>query len=223
MAVQRAYDEAAKGMRRQTILDAADHLFSDELVLPTASRIAEAAGLAKGTLYRYFESLESIFATLLLVRWSQALDELEAKFEADVSQTNAIEAIVASFVMLFESKPILMLLDGMLPEFKRGMSEDARQCFNAELTERMTQTGGAIERALGLPAGRGFQLLVRSHAFARGLWQSCDASRETIPPTSFSEELRSALTEYWRGALRSWPGNLGEIAPTSFTMQANKG
>ncbi len=53
---------------------------------------------------------------------------------------------------------------------------------------------------------RGTQLLVRSHAFARGLWQSmdsidpdCDVATKLMP--NFAGELRAALTEYWRGAL----------------------
>ncbi|CAM5337122.1 hypothetical protein ATER59S_00062 [Aquamicrobium terrae] len=210
MGVRRAYDEAAKDERRRAIIDAADRLFSADHVLPTAARIAAATGLAKGTLYRYFESLETVFATLLLVRWSEALEELEGKLKAEVSPSNAVDTVLASFVALIESKPILMLLDGMLPEFKRGMSEEARQHFNATLSARMMKTGEAVERALDLPAGRGFQLLVRSHAFARGLWQSCDAvdgngSTRTMPSSSFSQELTEALAEYWRGALQTGP------------------
>lgn len=205
MAVQRAYDKVDKERRRRAIIDAADRLFSANHTLPTAARIAEEAGLAKGTLYRYFDSLEGVFATLLLVRWQQALKELEAKLAAEISPSNAVDAVLGSFVTLIESKPILMLLDGMLPEFKRGMSEEARQHFNTALSARMTQTGKAVERALDLPEGRGFQLLVRSHAFARGLWQSCDAEDGTSPigRTAFSEELIEALTEYWRGALNA--------------------
>ncbi len=206
MAVRRAYDDTAKDMRRQVILDAADKLFTEEGSLPTAARLAETAGLAKGTLYLYFESRETVFATLLLERWRETLAELEAKLAAKVSRSGAVDAVLESFVTLIEGKPALMPLDAMLPEFKRGMSEEARRHFSASLGDQMARTGRAIERQLDLPAGRGFQLLVRSHAFARGLWQSCDADEDehstpadSLP--SFPDELREALREYWRGAL----------------------
>ena len=59
-----------------------------------------------------------------------------------------------------------------------------------------------------LPPGRGVQLLMRTYALTRGLYQSLSAEQERpsgIPGvfqhTNFSHELTEAFLRYWRGAL----------------------
>ena len=206
MTAPRAYGQAAKDDRRQHILSVVDRLLSEEHVLPTASSIADAAGLAKGTIFLYFESREEIFAALLLDGWFCLLDELEAKLDVDGSRSGAVEAFLSSFVSLVQNRPSLMFLDAMLTDFKRKMSEAARHHFHAALHDRMDQVGGTLDVVLTLAPGRGCQLLVRSHAFARGLWQSFDPVGETckpaLPDRSYAQELREALAEYWSGAVR---------------------
>jgi TetR/AcrR family transcriptional regulator len=204
MIARRAYSETAKDDRRQHILDAADQLFNNQQKLPTASQISEAAGLAKGTIYLYFGSREEIFAALLLDGWARMLDELESKLASNGSKTDAIGAFVSIFVSIIEDMPNLMFLDAMMTDFKRNMSESARLGFHATAQERINQAGGVLERTLSLPSGRGTQLLVRSYAFSRGLWQTFDtrdATCETSSASMFPQELREALTEYWRGAV----------------------
>jgi AcrR family transcriptional regulator len=204
MIARRAYSEAAKDDRRQHILDAADKLINNQQKLPTASQISEAAGLAKGTIYLYFGGREEIFAALLLDGWARMLDELEARLTSNESKSDAIETFISSFVSVIEDRPNLMFLDAMVTEFKRSMSESARLDFHAIAQERINRAGVALERALSLPSGRGSQLLVRSHAFSRGLWQTFDtqdAACETSSVSMYPQELREALVEYWRGAV----------------------
>ena len=58
---------------RELILDAADDLFREgEYERVKMSEIAEAAGVAKGTLYNYFDSKEAVFGALA-ERWRQCL------------------------------------------------------------------------------------------------------------------------------------------------------
>ncbi len=207
MVTRRAHSEAAKDERRQTILAAAYRAFEAERRLPTASRIADDAGLAKGTLYIYFASREAIFATLLLDRWSLALRALkDALGEAQKDRETITNLVINTFVTLARDEPILLSLDGMLAELKTGLSEAEREAFDTDLTARLSETALALEQALGLPPGQGYPLIVRSHAFVRGLWQSCDQT----PADSFAVEeasqtvaceIHDALVEYWRGAL----------------------
>ena len=54
-----------KDRRRREFLDAAHRLFRERRDLPPVAEIATLAGLAKGTVYRYFRSKEEIFVALL--------------------------------------------------------------------------------------------------------------------------------------------------------------
>ena len=62
----RAIDEADKARRRQTLLNSALELFlARPTELPSVQSIASRAGLAKGTVYLYFDTKEEIFLTIL--------------------------------------------------------------------------------------------------------------------------------------------------------------
>ena len=91
------------------------------------------------------------------------------------------------------------------------MRHDILVAHKAGFTMRRESTGKAMDAVLALPEGRGVQLLMRTYALTRGLWQSYQHAEETLragiaaphsltaPP--FRQELLEALTEYWRGAL----------------------
>jgi AcrR family transcriptional regulator len=206
VALQRAYGREEKDARRQTILAAAESLFIVARSLPTAADIAAAAGLAKGTLYLYFRSREDIFAEILREDWAVVLNALDQGVQPDRSPPGVVTAFIDGLVTAIAGRPNLMPLDAMLAELKKGMSDGARQQFHDVTSQGIAKLGHSLDGALGLPSSRGVQLLVRSHAFARGLWQSLDsidpdcAVAEMLMPT-FSGELREALREYWRGAL----------------------
>ena len=62
MGQKRARTEAEKADKRKRILDSAWHLFTQSKGhLPRAVNIAQAAGVAKGTVYVYFRTKEEIF------------------------------------------------------------------------------------------------------------------------------------------------------------------
>ena len=54
--------------------------------------------------------------------------------------------------------------------------------YRAEYTARLERTGSILDAALRLPAGRGLQLLMRTYALTKGLWQSYqDAEHSGLP------------------------------------------
>jgi AcrR family transcriptional regulator len=66
MAVQqRAVDRERKVARREALLDAAERLLdADPTRVPSVAEVADAAGLAKGTVYLYFASKERLLIAL---------------------------------------------------------------------------------------------------------------------------------------------------------------
>lgn len=207
MAVKRAYDAGAKEARRQAILDAADKLFAADEQLPSVGRVADAAGLAKGTVYLYFRTKEEIFAFLLLEGWRRVIESATHALAVETSPTNAISAFISAFAQALDNKSNLLRLDalgrGVLEE---NMTPEALFAFKSEFHKRLEEAGALFEKTLHLVPGRGAQLLTRTHALTRGMWQSFGAGRgrqfAEAGATPFQLELREALIEYWRGALQ---------------------
>lgn len=208
---RRAYGIKDKKARRGEIVEAARALFADGAgELPSVARIAEAAGLGKGTLYLYFPTREAIFADLLLEGWSEVLRALEAVFAADGDRAAKVAAFLAGFTAYLDRHPELLRLDALGHGIERNLDRAALHAFKASLNDRLASGGAVIQGALGLAPERGVQLLMRTYALTRGLWLAfgdagggADAAIDYrgILDTDFRSELAAALAEYWRGAL----------------------
>ena len=201
-----------KVARRTAILKAASKLFTAGTgSLPTAAEIASVAGLAKGTVYLYFRSKEEIFAALLLEGWGAVMLEGELLFQVTKGNRSVkIAAFLSALVAHLEDHSQLLRLDALgYGVLEKNMLHDALVAHKAEYTARLERTGSILDAALRLPAGRGLQLLMRTYALTKGLWQSYqDAEHSGLPHVAqslsakpFGTELHEALTEYWRGAL----------------------
>ena len=203
-----------KAARRTAILQGANRLFAaGKGNLPTAAQIAAATGLAKGTIYLYFRTKEEIFAALLLESWGVAMEEARMLFLGTKGGRAAkVDAFIEALVAHLDRSPELLRLDALAyAVLEKNMLHDALTAHKADYTRRLERTGSSIDTALRLPEGRGVQLLMRTYALTRGLWQSYQHEEETllagitVPQSltshSFGTELREALQEYWRGAL----------------------
>lgn len=77
--MKRATNDSEKEQRRALLLVAAQVLFEEQpFEQITMANVARRAGVAKGTLYVYFETKEALFLTLCheqLAGWLTALDE----------------------------------------------------------------------------------------------------------------------------------------------------
>lgn len=219
MVVQYALGPEDKEARRDAILAAARTLFlAHGGGLPSAARIADAAGLAKGTIYLYFRTKEEIFAALLIGEWRGLLDEVDAAFAPASAATGGgtVEDLVAAFldryVRYFDRRPELLPLDALgYAVLEKNLGPDELRAFKRAFVERLSAAGAVVEGRLGLPGGRGLQLLMRTYALTRGLWQALDypehltalMAEPALAPMrpAFRDELVAALAEYWRGAL----------------------
>jgi AcrR family transcriptional regulator len=220
---KRAYAAEDKEVRRRTILTAAADLFSQGEELPSVADVAAAAGLAKGTVYLYFRTKGAIFAAILLEGWSAVIDQLEAAFRpTEDARADKVATFLESFVRYLDANPLLLRLDAVVQGLlARELDPDELAAFKETLHRRLAVGGAVVDEALGLPPGRGVQLLMRSHALTRGLWAYVDTSdaragRMVWPYESdFAKDLGQALSEYWRGALApSLTAEAGQASPS---------
>ena len=211
---QRAVGTEDKQARRVAILAAARGLFAaGDGGLPTAAEVAAKAGLAKGTVYLYFTTKEEIFATVLAEGWTPVMEMVERIFLARKGRrSDKVRAFLRAFVEHLEGHPELLRLDALgSGVLEKNMTAEALLKYKRDFTGRLVTAAGAMDRSLKLEEGRGVQLLVRTYAMTRGLWQTAQhdpasAAIELAPalmltPEMYLRELEEALTEYWRGAL----------------------
>jgi TetR/AcrR family transcriptional regulator len=211
----RAGDADDRQVRRESILESARSLFRQgDGRLPTAAEIAKEAGLAKGTVYIYFKTKEEIFANLLLEGWLPLLASTETIFRGPGKKNRFQQAkvFIEATVLHLKDTPELLRLDALgAAVIEKNMTREAlleyKRCFN----EALFDAGARIDQALRLTPGRGIQLLLRTYALTRGLWQTSEHFEElgevcgdlvsSWDRKPFSQDLREALQEYWRGAL----------------------
>ena len=212
--VRHAIASEDKRARREIILAAAGTLFaSGDGSLPSAAEIATEAGLAKGTVYLYFQTKEEIFLALLSEGLLTLLNEIEFVFKS-VSGGRAAKAaaFLATYVSYVDRRPELLRLDALSHGvLEKNLDSAKLDEFRLTFVARLAQTGIVVEQALRLSGGLGAKLLMRTFAMTRGLWQSFQSHEEpkvtkadpTLASmcTNFHNELTEALMEYWRGAL----------------------
>ncbi len=216
--VRYAQAKEDKEARRDDILGAALTLFlEDTRRLPAAAAIARQAGLAKGTVYLYFETKEQIFAALLAREWENLLSSVEESFVGTAEDPDvAVRLFIDRFVAFLDGTPHFLRLDSFgYGHLETNLSSDEFWRFKHAFSSALDRAGRRVDGCLSLSAGHGLRLLVTSYALTKGLWQTLDlpdwlrederVGDHPLADVVFNVELRTALTEYWRGALEGAP------------------
>ena len=210
MTERRATNPSAKEARGQQILAAAAELlerwsYSDI----TMDRIAERAGVAKGTLYLYFRTKEALFLSLHEGRLSAWYSELQTLADHG---TNTVDPAAAARVIAstLAARPILVHLHGLLHS-TLSHNIDLESTFDFRRRQRgmISSLAPALAgRIDGLSEADAVRFLVRLEAVVGGL------SWAAYPPPSiarafeeeglavfridFEEELREIVTALLR-------------------------
>jgi AcrR family transcriptional regulator len=135
--------------RRQDLLDAALHVFAEKgISRTTVSDITEAAGVAKGTFYLYFESKEHLVAALKERFVDQILEHATALYSRVGKDDwwQLVDETVTSFVdFMVENRDMIevMVQEGETPETSP---------YFAECQRRVDEMFGAAIR-MGIDAG----------------------------------------------------------------------
>ncbi|MDX5405856.1 MAG: TetR family transcriptional regulator [Chromatiaceae bacterium] len=209
---QNAISPEAKAQRRADFLSSARSLFLQQQRLPAVADIAADTGLAKGTVYRYFQSKEQIFLALLSDDFSSLFNQLEAVIAALPQPLNdAAEPFAKHYLRLLQQSdsllPLLALLNAVL---EQNLPQPQLLAFKQQLAQALDSLGAQLAtRFSELTPASASQLLLHSYALTLGLYQSTrlPASVQQLLQQQglsqlqrdFAIELHQALTALWRG------------------------
>jgi len=209
-----ALSEEERFSRRAALLDAARRLFLARGTLPTVLDIARTAGMAKGAVYLWFRSKEEIFVALLEANFLALISRLLPVIETlDPVPALAADSFASKYVKLLRDFPdILPLASVPNSFFKENLPIESLSRLNRNLGVGLAEAGESLERRVGsLQPGEGTDLLLRTWTLTVGLWlmldmpdtlkQILDAPALSIFRRRFHEELETAVTQLWRGAM----------------------
>lgn len=209
---KRARNAEAKDERRSDILRAALALFAhtryDKV---TMAALARHTGLAKGTVYLYFDTKEAVFLALLI----EQLDEWFAALRPRLEQVPAGEMearLPEIFAQTLAERPALIRLLGLLHStLERNIDVAGAREFKSRLARLMAVPGSLIEARLdGFGPGDGARLMMRMHALVVGIGQMANPSEIVAQVIGdpglelFRVDFERELSAVTRILLRGW-------------------
>jgi AcrR family transcriptional regulator len=210
---QNAISAEAKQQRRADFIASARRLFLQQQRLPAVADIAADTGLAKGTVYRYFQSKEQIFLALLTQDFAELFTALERLIEQlPQPLSEAAEPFADGYLKLLQQSatllPLLALLNAVL---EQNLPQPQLLAFKQQLAQALDALGGKLAvRFSQLSPARASQLLLHSYALTLGLYQSTQlpAAVQTLLQQAglvqlqwdFATELTAAIRRQWQGA-----------------------
>jgi AcrR family transcriptional regulator len=206
----RARSADDKELRRKAIVTAARRAIARRPVAElTVAEMGRAAGLAKGSVFRYFPTREE----LVLAVYEEELAELFAALGPEIEGEPRLtgERLAALFVAQVAARPVFLQLSVVVHAvLEHRVSLEAAIRFKRVLAAHLFAAGILLESRLpGLRAGEGARLILRAHALLIGFWQLCDfppVVEEAIRSTGldmfridFARELEEVLVTLLRG------------------------
>jgi AcrR family transcriptional regulator len=214
---QRAIAVADKAERRQVILDAVESLYvrhPDRM--PSVSEVAEAAGLAKGTVYLYFPSKEEMLLALHERHVALFFSELMKKL-AGPGPLDFDDIFPVTRDHLIRQPGYLPLTSRCFGMMDREIPIDAALEFKARVAQILAGAGAALERHFsGLGPGGGVVILLHSYGLIVGLWQllhpnerfgkALERPQLRMLKRDYEREIENALRALWTGSIKAVKG-----------------
>ena len=214
MAVrQRAIALEDKEQRRQEILDAAEKLFvKHQERMPNVADVAQAAGLAKGTVYLYFPGKEEMLLALHERHTAAFFDRFMALMKGGAAVGfDEIFAVAREHYIAAPGR--LALTSWCFAMMERGMPLQAAVDFKVRVGARLALAGTALESHYPtLEAGMGARLLQYSLALMTGLWQFVHPNQrfgKALEKTGLKVYMRDFELEIERALRGLWSGLVG--------------
>lgn len=213
---QRARSPEDKDLRRTQLIDAATQLFADaDFDAVTVARVAERAGLAKGTAYLYFATKETLFLALVRAELAQWLKDLAQKLKR-VRSNQPERAVPQAIAKSVAGRPVLCRLLVLLHTvIEPKLDEATAREFKLYLRDLLGHAGSLIAAKIpGMPARDAATLVLQTHALVISLTQlaspapviqrvlAADASLQSMQ-IEFEPFLTQTLVALVRGVLKS--------------------
>jgi AcrR family transcriptional regulator len=202
----RAVSAEDKLERRNEILDAAQRLFHDNPEgFGSMDALAEAAQVAKGTLYLYFSSKEEVLVALHERNAGAFFGALAERVDSDPSFSldTLLEMVTESLL----ASPAFARVGSLVCGNLEGMPEESVRRFKDAIASGHELIGPKLDRALGLAEGDGARLIQYSYALMLGLWHLTCSNTATaglggsdVLVRDYATEVRKALSGLWFGA-----------------------
>ncbi|MET3924354.1 TetR family transcriptional regulator [Devosia sp. 2618] len=168
---QRARSAEAKQVREDAILDAARALGAERGVRTiTLTDVAEAVGMHKSALLRYFETREQIFLMLTAEGWRDWSVRLQQGLAA--LERPSVEQVAALLAETLLERPLFCDLLAQAPlNLERNVSIEAVRAFKTIALGEVHAIGDALAAALGLTERQGLDTVATATSMAGALWQ----------------------------------------------------
>ncbi len=169
--MRRAIRGDQKAARRQAIIDQAWALFQENRYeAVNIIDVARSVGLAKGTVYLYFQTKEELFLAILeqqFEQWFEEIDETLSRLAPPASIATVARLLTDSL----NRRPALTRLFALAHVIlERNVDYEAARRFKEMLGRRIVHTGRLLEQGLlFLEPGQGAHLLLQGYALVIGL------------------------------------------------------
>lgn len=170
---QRARSPHDKDLRRAHLVEAATRLFADaDFDAVTIARVAEAAGVAKGTAYIYFATKETLFLELVRAELTQWLAALTLKLKR-LRSTRPATAVPVAIAKSLAGRPVLRRLLVLLHSvIEPKIDEATAREFKLFLRDVLRQASHLIADTIpGLTPTDAATLVLQTHALVISITQ----------------------------------------------------
>ena len=192
---QRARSTEAKEQREVAILKAARALAASHGVRQiTLTDIADAVGMHKSALLRYFETREQIFLVLTADGWSEWSSALRKELAQlmEVSPTN----VAAAFAKTLTARHMFCDLLAQAPlNLERNVSLDAVRAFKLIALSEVKLIGSELKRRLGLSSRQAADTVATATSMAGALWQMATPGPQVMALYRSEPELAHAIVD----------------------------
>ena len=189
----RANTAEDKQQKHQAIIDSAAQLFKRDLTLPTVATIAKNSGQAKGTVYLYFSSKETIYLSLLQQHYQIWFRQLKHTLKT----TKSLAELLNCFIKYpLEDTLFFPLASLSCSTLEPGCDDAIKEAFYQWMNENASQISIQISQQFPmLNETQALAFFNDSHAQVLGLWQQ----RQRHLDDDFEAHIKAALARLWKG------------------------